>query len=56
MAQWVSDLACLCGIAGSIPDPVQWIKDPALLQMWCRWQMCLKFDPWPGNFHVPWCD
>ena len=26
---------------GSIPVPDQWVKDPA-------------FDPWPGNFHMPW--
>ena len=33
---------------GSFPSPVQWIKDPALPQLW------LKFNPWPGNFHMPW--
>ena len=26
MVQWVNDLACLCGGAGSIPDLVQWVK------------------------------
>ena len=31
----------------------QWVKDPALslqqlgLLLWCR------FDPWPGNLHMP---
>ena len=24
-------------------------KDPALLQLWCRLQLPLKSDPWPGN-------
>ena len=26
----------------------QWVKDPALLLLWHG------FDPWPGNFHMPW--
>ena len=30
---------------------VQWVKDLALLQLWCRLQ--LRFDLWRGNFHVP---
>ena len=25
--------------AGSIPGPTQWYKDPALLQLRCRWQL-----------------
>ena len=48
MAQWVNDLACLCGGTTSIPSPPQWVKDPALLQIQ------LSFSPWPGNFHMPW--
>ena len=50
MAGWANDSASLCGGAGSIPGPVQWVKDPALLQLWLQ----LGFDPWPGNFHIPW--
>ena len=30
VAQWVNDLACLCGVAGLIPGPVQWVKDLAV--------------------------
>ena len=30
-----------------VPTVIQWVKDPALLQLW------LRFDPWPRNFHVP---
>ena len=38
--QWVHDPACLCGAASSVL--AQWVKDPALLQLRCRWQMWLK--------------
>ena len=27
--------------AGSIPDLTQWVKDPVLLELWCRSQMQL---------------
>ena len=46
---WCSRLKiwhCLCGGAVSIPDPVQWIKDLALLRLQ------LRFDPWLGNFRM----
>ena len=54
MAQWVNNLACLCGGAGLIPSLVQWVKNLALPQLWHRSQLWLKFDPWPGNFHMLW--
>ena len=28
---------------------VQWFKDLALLQLWCRSQLLLEFDLWPGE-------
>ena len=40
-------------IAGD-PILVQWVKNPTLLQLWCRLQLWLGFNPWPGNFHVLW--
>ena len=46
MAQKVNDLACLCGVASSIPNPVQWVKKPALPQLWHRSRMWLGFKPW----------
>ena len=50
VAQWVNDLACPCGNAGSISGPVQWVKDLALLQLWP--QLWLGFNLWPRNFHM----
>ena len=41
------------GIAALIPGPVQWVKEPTLLQLWHRSQMWLRFGPWPGAFHTP---
>ena len=52
VVQLVNDPACLCGIAGLIPSPAQWVKDLALLQLWHKSQMWLRFDPWPRNFHM----
>ena len=36
-----------CQDTGSIPST--WLKDPALTQLWCRSQLRLGSDPWPGN-------
>lgn len=32
----------------------QWVKDPALLQLWHRLHLQCRFNLWPENFHVPW--
>ena len=50
VAQWVNDLACLCGGASVIPAWCSGLKDPALPPLWLR----LGFDPWLGNFHMQW--
>ena len=52
VAQWVNDPACLCQGAGLSPGLTKWVKDSALLQLWCRLQLRLGFDPWPGNLHM----
>ena len=31
----------------------QWVKDLALLKLWHRLQLRLRFDPWHRNFHTP---
>ena len=51
-AQWINDLACLCGASHKLPCPTQWVKDPALLQLWHRAWLWLGFDHWPENFHM----
>ena len=45
---------CLCHGPCSIPGPALWVKDLVVLWLWRRWQLQLRFDPWPGNFHMPW--
>ena len=52
VAEWINDLACLCGGAGSIPNWLQQVKDLAFPKLWRRSKLWLTFDPWPGNFHM----
>ena len=34
LAQWINDPASVCGDAGLIPGPTQWVKDLVFLQLW----------------------
>ena len=49
VVQWVNDPVGLCSSMSSFPGPVQWIKDPALLKLWRRLKLWLRFNPWPGD-------
>ena len=31
----------------------QWVKDPALSQLWLGSLPWCRFDPWPWDFHMP---
>ena len=36
-----------------VPAALHEVKELALLQLWHRLQLQLRFDPWPRNFHMP---
>ena len=43
-----------CWEVSGVSLVVQWVKDQALPQLWCRSQLWLKFIPWPVSFHLLW--
>ena len=32
----------------------QWVKDLVWLLQWLGSLLWYRFEPWPGNFHMPW--
>ena len=54
MTQEVNDLACFYGTASLIPGGAQWVKDPALPQLWCTSKIQLRINAWPRHFHMLW--
>ena len=40
--------------AGLIPDPAQWVKDPALLWLWCRLEATALIRPlaWESPYAI----
>ena len=58
VAQWVKNSTAAAWVAVEVwvqsPAWHSGLKDPVLWQLWLWSQVWLKFNPWPGNFHMLW--
>ena len=58
VAQWVENPTAVAWVATEVqvqsPAHCSGLKDLALTQLWHRWQLWLRCNPWPGNFHMLW--
>ena len=58
VAQWVNDPVCLCGVAGSIPSLVQWVKGfgvDTVVAVGCRYSSDSDSIPGQGTSICCWC-
>ena len=57
MGQWVKNPSAVAQITTEkwvqSLAPSQWVKDLVLLQLWCRSQLGLRFNPRHRNVHTP---
>ena len=57
MMQWVKNLTAVAQVAlEALEQSLAWhsgFKYPALLQLWCKSELWLRFSPWTENFHLP---
>ena len=58
MVQWVKDPSAVAWVAaeGRVQSLAQHsgLKDLMLLQLRCRLQLWVGFNPWSGNLGMPW--
>ena len=52
VAQGVNDPIVSVEVPLLSPARYRKLKDPALLQLWCRFQLRFRFDPCPRNFSM----
>ena len=53
MARWVMNPSSVHEDVGLVPGLAQWVKELALLWLWCRPIAAALFDPCLENFHMP---
>ena len=60
MIQWVKNPTAMAQITAEAqvqhPAQLSGLKDLVLPQLQHRSQLRLGFNPWPGYFHMPWCN